>query len=221
MLYPESVQLFIGNVDSPGKVTATEVLETGYKTAVSMEGDNEVLSITLPEKADNRNVYVLKYEAIPDEIIETGDYTNRIELLGYGYDYSNRDKVAVSYKAFGGGWIEKKDRPKRPGEKDPAPTPKPSNNKPSGNSNSGSSSKTYAKSSSSDVVGQGEVVISVGSKLETDSTMQEENIKAMSNGADTLAKTGGFIGTVIGYIVGAVFVIACMFMVFGKGKKSR
>jgi hypothetical protein len=218
VLYPESVKLFIGIVDASGKVTATEELETGYKTAVSMEGDNEVLAITLPEKADNRNVYVLKYEAIPDEIIEDGDYTNRIQLLGYGYDYSNRDKIAISYKAFGGGWIEKHDRPKRPGEK--APTPKPSsNNKPSGN-NSGSSSNPSAKSSTSDVVGFGEVVISVGANTGANPDMTEENITAASNGANTLAKTGGFIGTVIGYMVGVVFVIAGLFMVFGKRKKN-
>ena len=60
----------------------------------------------------------------------------------------------------------------------------------------------------------------MGANTGANPDMTEENITAASNGANTLAKTGGFIGTVIGYMVGAVFVIAGLFMVFGKRKKN-
>ena len=148
---PESVKLYIGSVNSNGTVTSTNQLETGYTSKITVEGENQVLLITLPAKSNNRNAYVLKYVATPDEIFEAGDYTNIVRLLGYGYTNSIKDRVSFSYKAFGGGWVEKNTKPNTNEDVNNEESPKDDNtntnpsdntNTPSDNTNPGTNQET-------------------------------------------------------------------------------
>ncbi|MBR5636779.1 MAG: hypothetical protein IKW81_07635, partial [Pseudobutyrivibrio sp.] len=224
-----SVQLFVGNVDANGKVTATEELEQGYATAFDKEDDKETLTITLPEKADNRNAYVLKYVATPNEIVETGDYTNNVKLLGYGYRDVDKKVKKLDYKMFGGGWIEDIDNPSDPGSNSGSSNTTPSSSS-SASSGSGSTSSSSSSSSSSSasqttsapnkVVGYGETVISIGSNVgngnDVPKGLVDEEITANSDLGGSLAKTSGFIGTIAAYIVGLLLVAAGVYFIISK-----
>ena len=224
----DSIKLYVGAVDAESKkVVATDVLEQGYTTEFTKEGNNEVLVITLPEKKDNNNAYVLTYTARPTAIIEAGDYTNKIQLLGYGYQSSSRDESEISFENFGGGRITDpiiRIKPTPTPEVEPTPVPEetPSNGGTSSKDNSSSggsgSSSSSSNNSSSDVVGYGETIISIESPLTpTSGNLADENVNAGSS----LAKTGGFIGTVAGYLAGLILLLTGCYLVLGKTKKNK
>ena len=90
----------------------------------------------------------------------------------------------------------------------------PTNSNPS---SGGSGLSSSSNSTSSDVVGYGETIISIESPLTpTSGDMAEDSVSAGSK----LAKTGGFIGTVAGYLTGIALVAAGLVFVFGRRKKS-
>lgn len=210
----ESVKLYRGIVNSSTKkVTAGELIQEGYTQSIKEDGENEVLTIIFPKLTDNKSAYVLTYTAIPKEIVRDGDYTNSIQLLGYGEEEIQRVEEEMSFNNFGGGWAEDPTKPNKP---TPTPTPTPTPSTPSSsNTSSGSGS---SNGGSSDVVGYGETVISIGSNNLDGTTIADENVPLA--GSPVLAKTGGFIGTLSAYGAGIILVIVGFAIAFGGRKKS-
>ncbi len=225
---PESVRLYIGQIDDTKRVVSTGILEEGYSVVISKDGDNEVLTIKLPEKQDNKSAYVLTYSATPTEIIADGDYSNEVQLLGYGSEEIETAKTELSFRNFYGGWAEDPTKPNKSGEEEPTPTPEPTvtpTPSPTSESSSGSSSSSNPSSGSGsnsgyspDVVGYGETVISIGSSNLDGTTIADDNVPLA--GSPVLAKTGGFIGTLRSYGAGIICLIVGLVIVFGGRKKS-
>ncbi|MBP5597409.1 MAG: hypothetical protein J6Y02_18700 [Pseudobutyrivibrio sp.] len=103
-----SVKLYLGEINpSTGEITSTGVEETGYSVEMSADGDSTILEVILPKEEDNRNIYVLTYVATPTEIKSGGDYSNKVQLVGYSGSGSNNSVSNLSYSSFGGGWTVK------------------------------------------------------------------------------------------------------------------
>ena len=101
-----SVKLYTGQIDgSNGTITSTENEETGYSVEISPDGEKTRLDVYLPERTENKNIYVLTYTAMPVDITSGGDYTNAVQLVGYTNSDTNNASTDLSYTAFGGGWI--------------------------------------------------------------------------------------------------------------------
>ena len=203
---PESVELYIGSVTSNGTVVSTGQLETGYTAKIVNEGDNQVLVITLPNKSDNRSVYILKYTANPDEIFDGGDYTNIVRLLGYGYTNSTKDRVSFSYKAFGGGWVDKVTKPTTDTDitngNDPQGNTNPSDNTdtPSGNTNppANPSDNTGNNSGSNSNTGNSNSGSTGGSKTGTPSRSSSSSSSSQSSAvpAETVINSNADTGII-------------------------
>ncbi|MCR5671705.1 MAG: hypothetical protein K6G10_11925 [Butyrivibrio sp.] len=101
-----SVKLMLGQIDPvTGVISSTGREETGYKTAVTTNEEGKtVLEVTLPQKQNNTNIYVLTYSAMPLEISSNGDYTNNIQLVGYLSDDNGSSRADVRAGDFSGGW---------------------------------------------------------------------------------------------------------------------
>ena len=103
-----SVKLYLGQIDpSTGEITSTGEEETGYSVQMSADGDSTILEVILPKEEDNREIYVLSYVAVPTEIKSGGDYSNKVQLVGYSGSGTNNSVSNLSYSSFGGGWTVK------------------------------------------------------------------------------------------------------------------
>ena len=101
-----SVKLYVGSINaSTGEITA-ESEETDYTVLVTPNGEKTQLDVTLPQRDNNTNIYVLTYKAMPTEIKSGGDYSNAISLVGYSSSSVNSSKADLSVSSFGGGWTK-------------------------------------------------------------------------------------------------------------------
>jgi len=101
-----SVKLYVGSINaSTGEITA-ESEETDYTVLVTPNGEKTQLDVTLPQRENNTNIYVLTYKAMPTEIKSGGDYSNAISLVGYSSSDVYSSKADLSVSSFGGGWTK-------------------------------------------------------------------------------------------------------------------
>ena len=101
-----SVKLYVGSINaSTGEITA-ENKETDHTVLVTPNGEKTQLDVTLPQRENNTNIYVLTYKAMPTDIKSGGDYSNAILLVGYSSSSVNSSKADLSVSSFGGGWTK-------------------------------------------------------------------------------------------------------------------